>query len=343
MDKGVKALSNNTNRKITIKDVAREAGVSISTVSNALNNVNVLHPDTKERILEVAKRLNYTPNLNGRNLKAQATGVLGLFLGAIRGPYYGELSDSIYNACKDNGYELEIFLSSDSKHIMQNIMGYRVDGAIILNSAIGGEQEEILKNHRIPTVYIDRILIGDKSSSVVFDSYSGGQKAAQFLLELGHKRFMFIEGEESNYDGIERKKGFFDELKKAGITIDKDYVLKGEFERRASYNSVTEFIDSGKTLPDAVFAANDLSAIGASEAFRDAGISVPDQVNVIGCDDIELTKLVSPSITTIRTFFEKQGVIAVDKLVKMINGEAGELITLNGRIIPRESTKAKDL
>ena len=332
----------NENKKITIKDVAREAGVSISTVSNALNNVNVLHPDTKERILEVAKRLNYTPNLNGRNLKAQATGVLGLFLGAIRGPYYGELSDSIYNACKDNGYELEIFLSYDPRHIMANIMGHRVDGAIILNGAIGESQVEILKNQGIPTVYIDRILVGDKSSSVVFDSYNGGQKAAKFLLELGHKRFMFIEGEITNYDAGERKKGFLDELKKAGITVSDDYILRGEFERKAAYDSVTEFLDSGKPLPDAVFAANDLSAIGTSEAFRDGGVSVPDQVNVIGCDDIELTRLVSPSITTIRTFFEKQGVIAVDKLVKMINGESGELITLNGRIIPRESTKAKD-
>ena len=332
----------NENRKITIKDVAREAGVSISTVSNALNNVNVLHPDTKERILEVARRINYTPNLNGRNLKAGATGVLGLFLGAIRGPYYGELSDSIYNACKDNGYELEIFLSYDARHIMANIMGHRVDGAIILNGAIGSDQVEVLKNQGIPTVYIDRILVGDKSSSVVFDSYNGGQKAARFLLELGHKRFMFIEGEVTNYDAGERKKGFFDELKKAGITVSDDYILRGEFERKAAYDSVTEFLDSGKPLPDAVFAANDLSAIGASEAFRDGGVSVPDQVNVIGCDDIELTRLVSPSITTIRTFFEKQGVIAVDKLVKMINGESGELITLNGRIIPRESTKAKD-
>lgn len=332
----------NENKRITIKDVAREAGVSISTVSNALNNVNVLHPDTKERILEVARKLNYTPNLNGRNLKAGATGVLGLFLGAIRGPYYGELSDSIYNACKDNGYELEIFLSYDPRHIMANIMGHRVDGAIILNGAIGSDQVEILKDQGIPTVYIDRILVGDKSSSVVFDSYNGGKMAARFLLELGHKNFMFIEGELTNYDAGERKKGFFDELKKAGITVSDDYILRGEFERKAAYDSVTEFLDSGRPLPDAVFAANDLSAIGTSEAFRDGGVIVPDQVNVIGCDDIELTRLVSPSITTIRTFFEKQGVIAVDKLVKMINGESGELITLNGRIIPRESTKAKD-
>ncbi len=335
-------MSKRDSKKITIKDVAREAGVSISTVSNALNDVNVLHPDTKERVLEVARRLNYTPNLNGRNLKAQATGVLGLFLGAIRGPYYGELSDSIYRACVEGGYELEIFLSSDPSHIVANILGHRVDGAIILNSAIGPRQEEILKNQGIPTVYIDRVLIGEKSSSVVFDSRNGGEQAAKFLLELGHKKFIYIEGEHDNYDSNERREGFFEVLKRAGITVEKDYILEGRFEREASYKSVTDFLDSGKELPDAIFAANDLSAIGALEALRDGGIKVPEQVSVMGCDDIETTRLVSPSVTTIRTFFEKQGIIAVEQLIRMIGGEEGKCLTLNGRIIPRDSTTAKD-
>jgi LacI family purine nucleotide synthesis repressor len=335
-------LARETNKKVTIKDVAREAGVSISTVSNALNNVDVLHPDTKEKVLEVAKRLKYTPNLNGRNLKAQATGVLGLFLGAIRGPYYGELADSIYRACRDNGYELEIFLSSDPEHIIANILGHRVDGAIILNSAVEAEQEQTLIDYDIPTVYIDRILIGDKSSSVVFDSYSGGGQAAKFLLELGHKRLMHVEGVHDNYDSNERKKGFLDALKKAGIKIEDDYILQGAFERKDSYDAIMHFIDEDKPLPDAIFASNDVSAIGVLEALRDAGIKVPEQISVMGCDDIETTRLFSPTVTTIRTNFEKQGVIAVEQLVSMIKGEPGKLITLNGRIIPRESTMAKD-
>ncbi|MBE5858212.1 MAG: LacI family transcriptional regulator [Lachnospiraceae bacterium] len=329
-------------KRVTIKDVAKEAGVSISTVSNALNNVNVLNPDTKERVLEVARRLNYTPNLNGRNLKAQATGVLGLFLGEIRGPYYGELSDSIYRACRESSYELEIFLSSDPRHIMTNILGHRVDGAVILNPAIEKEQEEILKSQGIPTVYIDRILVGEKSASVVFDSNTGGEKAAKFLLELGHKKFMFVEGATGNYDANERHKGFFKVLKNAGISIEDDYILKGEFDRKTSYDAITAFLDEGKELPDAIFAANDVSAIGVIEALRDNGVKVPEQVSVMGCDDIETTRMFKPTVTTIRTFFEKQGTIAVEQLIKMINGEPGALTTLDGRIIPRESTIAKE-
>ena len=334
-------MSKENSKKITIKDVAREAGVSISTVSNALNNVNVLNPDTKEKVLEVARRLNYTPNLNGRNLKAQATGVLGLFLGAIRGPYYGELSDSIYRACQEGGYELEIFLSSEPSHIIANILGHRVDGAIILNSAIGDKQAEILRDQGIPTVYIDRILVGEKSSSVVFDSRSGGEQAAKFLLELGHKRFMYMEGAKDNYDNKERKEGFLTALKNSGIVVGDEYILRGDFDRTTSYNSVVEFVDSGKELPDAIFAPNDVSAIGVLEALRDTGVKVPEQVSVIGCDDIEISRLVSPSLTTIRTFFEKQGTIAVEQLIRMIKGESGELRTINGRIIPRDSTITK--
>lgn len=328
--------------KVTIKDVAKEAGVSISTVSFALNNVDVINPETKKRVLEAASKLNYTPDLNGRNLKAQATGVLGLFLGAIRGPYYGELSDSIYHACKEKNYELEIFLSTDSNHIMTNILGRRVDGAIVLNSAIGENEARILEEKGIPTVYIDRISESEMSSSVVFDSYNGGEKAASFLMELGHKKFMLIQGETGNYDGIEREKGFKEALRNAGITLEKDYILKGEFEREAAYNSVTAFLETGKPLPDAIFAANDLSAIGVMAALKDGGVNVPKDVSVMGCDDIEMTRLMSPSITTIRTNFERQGIIAVEELTNLIRGEHGKVITINGRIIPRGSTIAKD-
>ena len=335
-------MAKERNKKVTIKDVAKEAGVSIATVSNALNNVNALNRETRERVLEVVRRLDYTPNLNGRNLKAQATGVLGLFIAAIRGPYYGELADSIYRACKDHNYELEIFLSSDPQHIMTNILGHRVDGAIILNSAIEKEQENQLISKNIPTVYIDRILISNRSSSVVFDSYNGGKKAAQFLLELGQKKIMYVEGIDDNYDSRERARGFFEVLHNAGITIDDDYILKGEFERKVSYDAVTEFLDSDKELPDAIFAANDVSAIGVMEALRDGGIKVPEQVNVMGCDDIETTRLFSPTVTTIRTNFEKQGAIAVEQLISLIKGDSGKLITINGRIIPRESTSARD-
>lgn len=327
------------SRKVTIKDVAREAGVSISTVSNALNGVDVLHPDTKQHILEVADRLHYIPNLNGRNLKSQATKVIGLFLTSIKGPYYGVLADSIYQSCKKNGYELNIFISDKADNMMTNILGKRIDGAIILNEFVREKEIGILLENEVPIVFIDREQLGENVSSVVFDSYHEGELAAKYLLELGHTTFGYMRGVENNFDNSERLRGFQNILGKAGITLQEDYILNGAFEREAAYNSMKDFLELGKPLPEAIFAANDESAIGTITALMEEGIKVPEQVSVMGCDDIEAAQLVRPSITTIRTSFEKQGILAVNHLIALIKGEeCGCIEVLHGRIIPREST-----
>ena len=327
------------SQKVTIKDVAKEAGVSISTVSNALNGVDVLHPDTKQHILEIVNKMHYVPNLNGKNLKSQATKAIGLFLTSLRGPYFGALADSIYHSCQEYGYELNIFISDKVDNAMVNILGRRVDGAIIMNEYIREKEVEMLLENDIPVVFIDREQQGRRASSVVFDSYHEGELAGKYLLELGHTSFAYLRGFEHNFDNIERLRGFRNILSQSEIVLTEDYILCGKFERDAAYNSVIEFVESGKPLPEAIFAANDLSAIGTIEALLDKGIKVPEQVSVIGCDDIETACLVRPAITTIRTSFEKQGNLAVDHLVKLIRGdESGKIMVLKGKIITREST-----
>ena len=323
-------------QKVTIKDVAREAGVSISTVSNALNDVDVLHPDTKQHILEVAKKMNYVPNLNGRNLKARVTNVIGLFITSIKGAYYGVLADAVYQSCKEHGYELNIYISDTTDNMMVNIFGRRIDGAIILNEHISEKEEKMLSDNQFPTVFIDRELQGETISSVVFDSYHEGEMVAKYLLELGHTTFAYIRGVDNNFDNIQRLKGFRNVLRKAGITLGEDYIIRGEYERDVAYDSMKEFLELMKPLPEAIFAANDLSAIGVIEALTEEGIKVPEDVSVIGCDDIEIIKLLKPSISTIRTSFEKQGALSVTRLIGLIKGEE------KGRIIPRESTCARD-
>ncbi len=148
-----------------------------------------------------------------------------------------------------------------------------------------------------------------------------------------------MRGVKNNFDNTERLRGFSNVLKKAGYTLKDENILVGEFERDAAYASIKEFLEAGKQLPEAIFAANDLSAIGTIEALLEEGIKVPEQVSIIGCDDIETAQLTTPSITTIRTSFEKQGIQAVNHLVALIRGEeSGGIEVLNGRIIAREST-----
>lgn len=329
--------------KVTIKDVAREAGVSISTVSNALNDVDVLHPDTKAHILAVAEKMHYVPNLNGRNLKAQETKVIGLFSDYMGGPYMGALTDSMARQCTTSGYELNVFVTKDPGSILANLFGHRVDGAIIVNKLLTDEQEEELKEANIPIVYLNREMAGPYQTGVFFDSYGAGRLAAEYLLGKGFDRLGLIEGPDT-YDSTERSRGFKDVLAEKGIGLDEQYVWQGAFARENAYDEIYGFLHQmdtkkrKKLVPQAIFAANDLSAIGCMEALSQFGIKVPEQVKVLGCDDIELCRYVQPMLTTIRTNFEEQGAVAVQCLIKMLKEDSyGSLKRLSCQVVERMS------
>lgn len=325
-------------KKVTIKDVAREANVSISTVSNALNGVDVLHADTKEHILKVAKRLNYIPNLHGRNLKSSATKVIGLFVRSIKGPYYGKLVDSIANKCEERGYDLMVFITKNERATINNLLGRGIDGAIIFNEWISSENLNLLEKSNMPLVFLDREKVGGNISSVVFASYEGGQMVARYLTELGHKKIGYIHGVEDLYDDIERFRGVKKVLNEKGLSYDKSYSLFGHFEEDTTFNAVKEFINSGQDLPEAFIAANDLSAIGCIKALNSEGYSVPRDVSVTGFDNIEVSPYFNSGITTVRIPIVKQGVLAVDRLLDIIHKkESGKLDRLEGEMIIRNS------
>lgn len=331
--------------QITIKDVAREAGVSISTVSNALNDVDVLHPDTKAHILAVAERLHYIPNLNGRNLKSKATKVLGLFVNSMSGPYYGELADAIERVCQNNGYELHIFITKKSSFVMANLLGKRVDGGIFLNAMIKDNHIKDLQEAKIPLVFLDRECIGEKMTSVVFDSYLAGRTAAEYLMSWGSTKIGYVRGIMNTYDGVERDRGFLDGLKEKNIDLSSDFIWDGEFRMDVSRHSMKQFLEKNahkSNLPEAIFAANDQSAMGCIEALQEAGIRVPEDIAVLGCDDIELAKWFQPPLSTIKTSAGLQGTLAAEKLIALLNGKVPDKIEkIKGTLVERESAFAK--
>lgn len=326
--------------KITIRDVAREAGVSIATVSNALNDVDVLKPETRQHVLEVAARLHYIPDVNGRSLKSGKTGIIGLFVPCMAPFYYGTLAESIFWECQRHGYELSVHISHQSANIMRTILGKGVDGAIILNNRIEQDDVEVLMEAGIPTIFLDRVAQAEKVGSVLFDSYHDGALAATYFLNKGFKRLGYIMGVARSYDDTMRYQGFRDTLGRAGIKLEDEYTWMGNFERQAAYDAVSRFLEKKMELPEAVFAANDLSAIGCIEALQKAGICVPEDVSVIGCDDIELAQWFQPKLTTIRTNYHEQGIYAVQKLLKIIREEEnGSVIKMKGEIIERQSVR----
>ncbi|WML49076.1 LacI family DNA-binding transcriptional regulator [Neobacillus sp. PS3-34] len=330
--------------KVTIKDVAREAGVSISTVSNALNGVDVLNPATKAHILAVADRLNYVPNLNGKLLKSGESKMLGFFTTSVSGPYFYELVEAMARECEKLGYGLNVFITKDKQVILSNILGRRVDGVIIFEELMIDEKDvAAMEKEQVHAVFLDRVIEKPTMGSVIFDSYVAGYEATKYLISLGHKKIAYISGVDTMYDSVQRKEGYLAALKEYQLEINEDYILQGYFEEASTYNAVKSFMHfyPGK-LPDAFLAGNDVSAMGCIKALKSEGYQIPEDISVMGFDDIELAQYFSPPLTTVKNQIARQGILAIDHLVQMIQKkENGKIRKLPGEIIIRHSSNVK--
>lgn len=312
--------------------------MSITTVSHALSGQGVLKRETRERIIELAKKMKYIPDWNGQNLKSSDTGLLGFFTSSISG-YYGVLVESMYRECKKHGYGMEIFILED-EDLFRFLMGKRVDGAVILHSGLKEEQEKYLRDMEFPVVYLDREIKEQYASSVLLDSYRGGRMAAEYLYSLGHRRILELSGVDYTYDGRMRQMGFEDWLREKDCPVPPDYVLKCYFDRWIAYREIKSFLNKGLPLPEAVFAANDDSAFGCIKALQEAGYSVPEDISVLGCDDIELSQWYTPALTTIQTHIVEQGSLAIRELAGLVKGDKeGEIHTIEGELIQRKSCR----
>lgn len=325
-------------KRTTIKDVAAAAGVSITTVSHALSGGGALSQETRQRVMNLAKEMNYIPDWKGRNLKAVETKVIGLFTSSIRG-YYGMLADAMYLACKKQGYELDIILAPDEDMLMRGLMGKRVDGAVILREGLSEQNINLLMEMEVPLVFLDRELSGETTASVLLDSKHTGKVAAEYLYQLGHRSFLFVEGSDT-YDAKERKKGF-DQFVKKQKDASVEYIL-GEFDQAITYKAMKNYLEQTSQLPDAIYAANDDSAFGCIRALQEKGYSIPKDVSIMGCDDIELGKWYQPSLTTFHTNIAKQGEVAATTIIDLVKkNHKGTIHKVKGTIIERDSCRKK--
>lgn len=329
--------------KVTIKDVAKEAGVSISTVSNALNDVDVLNADTKARVLEAARRLKYIPNLNGKHLKARKSNTIGFYTPSLEGEFYGLLADAMCKACEIRGYELVIHVTKDKKRVLRSILGHNEDGVIVIYVDPENEISECIREYEIPAVYLEREECSEKTASVTFDSYSAGRQAVKCLTGGENKRLGYIHGHLGTYDDNERYRGFIDEVEASGVIFDTGAELNGSFNDVITFKAVTEYLKNTDNPVDGFFAANDNSAIGCVNAIIDAGLRVPEDISVIGCDGIEIGRLIKPAITTICNPIKEEAKAAVELLVDLIDNTAiGKIVKLPVKLEVRETAVIAD-
>ena len=329
---------------IKIKDIARLANVSQSTVSKALNGRPDIGEVTRKRITEIAKHYNFSPNAIGRGLKNQTTENVGVIfcrdLQPLSGnPFYSRVLEGIEAELAYNNYNLVLQLipKNSMDNVPKMVRERNVDGLIL----VGAYREwfiEQMASVQLPLVLIDPKIEFQKCNQVLIDNEQGAFVATQYLISLGHKRIGFISGDLATLSFKSRYMGYVKALKYNGLSVDEKLLATGGVEK--GYEQVKSLITL-EDKPTAIFAANDINAIYGYKAISDLGLNVPDDISIAGFDDIELAKMCTPPLTTVRVYKEELGSIAVRRLLKILNKEVQEPLTsvIPIKLIQRESTK----
>lgn len=330
---------------VTIKDVAREAGVAISTVSNVINNVDNVSPETKQKVQEAVDKLKYVPNFNARSLKSNKKNTIGLFLSSIQGDFYLKLVQAVHLQCKNAGYMLNIYVSNENtgEEIYGMLLSSGVEGAIVMNEALSDDFLDRIAKSRLPMVFIDRKQSEECISSVTVDNYAGAQMGMEYLIEQGHRRIGYIHGIESR-DDRERFRAYLDTLEKYNLPKEKNLLLHGMFDENLAFEAVGQMLKKGVSLPDAIFCANDEMACGCIRALASVGIPVPEQVSVLGFDNFTLATHCQPALTTIDNPATELGTKCAKELFRLLGEEGehvGRCICLKSPLIVRESCQIR--
>lgn len=303
---------------VTIKDVARMANVSVASVSRALNGHGGVTAETQKRIREVAARLRYVPHNAARSLITRRTQTIGALLPDLHGSFFSELIRGIDLAARARG----LYLLVSSSHgdateaaIALRAMQGRVDGLLVMSPHADAAFLDDNLPIVLPTVLINSHVRSERHAALDVDDYGGAKAMVQHLAAHGRRRIAFIAGPEVNHDVQERCRGYRDGLAAAGITD--EMVFPGDFTEESGYRAAQEAL-ARQPRPDAIFAANDMMAIGALSALAEAGIRTPEDIAVTGFDDIPMARYVSPPLTTVRVRIAELGESALEKLVRMI-------------------------
>lgn len=303
---------------VSIKDIAKKAGVSISTVSYALNGSSKVTDETSSKILAIARELNYVPNAAARNLKKRETKIIGAFLTDFKGEVYGELLDGMKKVCNAQGYDLIVCSGKQSHRMLPERM---IDGAVILDQTF--TSEELLmyadRNHKI--VVMDRELDHPNINQVLLDNKAGATLATEYLVEQGHQKIYVVAGPLGSFDSEQRMKAV--KLVSDRATNVEWIEIVGDFNKSGGEKAAEQILQE-YTRPAAVFCLNDEMAVGLYNRISDTDLRVGKHIHVIGFDNIELTRYMQPRLATIDYSKHKWGSLACEQLLKMIADEKVE-------------------
>lgn len=335
----------------TIRDVAQKAGYSIATVSLVLNHKNVSIPNsTREKIWAVVKELNYRPNQLAVSMVTKKSKVLGLIIPDNSNAFFADISKAIERAARHAGYGLIYGNSNnDSRRDLQYMRMFsdrQVDGIIFAKSTSVFEEDDekslqFMKNSVIPFVTIDRQVPGSEVRSVMLNHFKGGYLATRHLIQLGHRRIGAYTGPSDLQNSNERLEGYRSALAEAGIVFDPALIFEGDYQLGQEEAAFTHFLNQKVS---AVFCFNDLMAFGLYREMRRAGLSIPDDLSIVGFDNIFFSDIIQPALTTIGQPITEMGKCVVETLLGIIEGDPSATSirrhqVFEPKLLVRESTK----
>jgi len=297
-------------------DVARAADVSIASASRAINGLDNVTAEVRARVLEAATRLRYVPHWGARSLAMNRTNTIGLLLPDIYGEFFSEIIRGVDVAARARGLHLLVSGSHGDLHeavAAVRAMGGRVDGLLIMSPFVDSEDLAAVLPLNLPLVTIASRIGAANHGAITVDNYEGGALATRHLIGNGRRRIAHISGPMQNFEAQERRRGYADALA-AGLPGMAPRVHEGDFTEESGYAGVHAFLSEGD-LPDAIFAGNDMMAVGALLALKEAGHRVPDDVAVIGFDDIPIARFTSPPLSTLRVGIYEMGRQGLEMLV----------------------------
>jgi LacI family transcriptional regulator len=329
----------------TLTEIAKVAGVSVATVSRVLNNVD--HPineKTRQRILKLAKELNYQPNLVARSLRIDSTNTVGIIIESMMSPFIPPIVSGIQDTLKPAGYLSFILNTNDDPNIeieSLNMLNNRQIDGILFVATWDRSPKMVEQMTTKPHVFIHRHFDSYADNCVAVDERWGARLAVSHLANLGHQRIAFINGDADWDASIYRLKGYQEELKSRGIPYDPDLVTNQGWESEHGRSGIETLFNRGASF-SAVFASNDLLAMGAIHALQDRGLLVPQDIAVIGYDDRAFSSFVRPAISTVTLPAYEMGEEAASLLLRMMKGEitSSKAVEVRGRLLVRESCGA---
>ncbi len=333
-------------KKITIHEVAERADVSIATISRVFNGSDLVTKKTRDRIILIMEHMGYIPNASARSLSRNKTDMIGLLLPDLYGEFFSEIIRGADGVAHKEKYHLLVSSSHSNKEELETaikMMSGRVDGFIIMSPHLDNETLLTPQLSLVPTVILGSSVPNSEYTSLQIDNLGGAKQITQHLIKLGHRRIAIIRGDIENEDANERLAGYLAVLKSANIKVNDEYIVVGDFTEHTGYRAAQQLL-SLRNRPTAIFASNDEMAIGVLRYLREIKVVVPKEIAVAGFDDIQISSLIHPSLTTVHINISELGSLGMEQLLKSIkrmNGKQGrEKIILPAQLIVRDSTRA---